>query len=162
MHRTGQAIALYTFIGSSPIRQWVESWDLKFILKKSRDAIRFAVREGMEVGYLTEDTIRSSPQNLRQLFTHALDEGVDRLVLCDTVGHATPMGTRALVRWTAELIKEHGSGAKIDWRGHNDRGLALSNAMAALQAGAHRIHGCALGVWESGLATPRWTYFYLT
>nr|MBA2322395.1 2-isopropylmalate synthase [Deltaproteobacteria bacterium] len=37
---------------------------------------------------------------------------------------------------------------KLDWHGHNDRGLALPNALAAVEAGADRVHGTVLGVGE--------------
>lgn len=145
---SGQKLVLYTFIGSSPIRQWAEGWDLDFILKSSSDAIDFAVKEGLEVAYVTEDTIRSSPQNLYRLFRNAIDHGAKRLVLCDTVGHATPRGVRSLVEWARSMVEATGEPVKIEWHGHNDRGLAVVNAMAALEAGAERLHGCGLGVGE--------------
>jgi 2-isopropylmalate synthase len=146
--RSGQKIAVYTFIGSSPIRQWAQGWDLDFIEKTSTEAISFAIREGLEVAYVTEDTTRASPRNLDVLFRSAIDCGATRLVLCDTVGHATPDGARALVEWTRGLIKATGADVKIEWHGHNDRGLAVENAIAALEAGVHRVHGCGMGVGE--------------
>jgi len=146
--RSGQPLCVYTFIGSSPIRQWAEQWDLEFLLKSSSEAIDFAVREGLEVAYVTEDTVRSSPPNLDRLFRSAVEHGARRLVLCDTVGHATPQGTRALVRWTRGLLEGMGAQVKVEWHGHNDRGMAVVNALAALEAGAERIHGCGLGIGE--------------
>jgi 2-isopropylmalate synthase len=146
--RSGQKISVYTFIGSSPIRQWAENWSLDFIEKTSAEAISFGVREGLDVAYVTEDTTRSSPQNLDLLFRSAIDNGASRLVLCDTVGHASPQGARALVEWTKGLISASGAKVGIDWHGHNDRGLAVVNALAALEAGADRIHACGLGVGE--------------
>ncbi|MFZ5470669.1 MAG: LeuA family protein [Myxococcota bacterium] len=146
--RAGQPIAVYTFIGSSPIRQWAEEWSLELIRKMSADAISFAVKQGLKVAYVTEDTTRSSPLALEVLFRSAIDHGASRLVLCDTVGHATPLGVRALVEWTRSLIASTGAEVKIDWHGHNDRGLAVVNAIAALEAGAHRLHACGLGVGE--------------
>lgn len=146
--KTGQKIEVYTFIGSSPIRQWAEDWDISFIEKTSAEAISFAVKEGLDVAYVTEDTTRSSPRALDILFRSAIHHGASRLVLCDTVGHATPEGTQALVEWTKGLIRALEVKVKIDWHGHNDRGLAVVNALAALQAGVDRVHGCGLGVGE--------------
>lgn len=148
MQQSGQKIVLYTFIGSSPIRQWAEQWDLDFILRSSTEAIDFGIKQGLEVAYVTEDTTRASPQNLERLFRNAIDHGAKRLVLCDTVGHVTPAGTRALVEWTVGLIADTGAEVKIDWHGHNDRGLGVTNAIAALQAGVHRVHACGLGIGE--------------
>lgn len=148
VQKSGQKIVLYTFIGSSPIRQYAESWDLDFILKASTEAIDFGIKEGLQVAYVTEDTTRASPPNLERLFRNAIDHGASRLVLCDTVGHSTPEGTAALIGWTRDLIARSGADVKVDWHGHNDRGLAVSNAIAALRAGVHRVHACGLGIGE--------------
>ena len=145
---SGQRVTLYTFIGSSPIRQWAEAWDLDFILRASEAAIGFAVRQGLEVAYVTEDTVRTPPETLEALFRMAVRSGARRLVLCDTVGHATPAGAASLVRWTLQLVARLGAKVKVEWHGHNDRGLALANSLSALEAGAHRIHGCGLGIGE--------------
>lgn len=146
--RSGRPLAVYAFIGSSPMRQWIEGWDVPFLVRASREALDFAVREGLEVAFVTEDTTRSSPADLDVLFRNAMDAGARRIVLCDTVGHATPDGARALVGWTARLIARVAPETRIDWHGHDDRGLALANSLAALEAGAHRIHGCGLGIGE--------------
>lgn len=148
VQRAGQPIVVHTFIGSSPLRQCAEAWDLDFILRSSTAAIDFAVRQGLEVAFITEDTTRSTPETLELLFRAAVEHGASRLVLCDTVGHATPAGTRALVRWTRDLVERLGSPVKVEWHGHNDRGLALINALVALEAGATRVHGCGLGIGE--------------
>lgn len=148
VQKSGQKMGVYTFIGSSPIRQWAEEWTTDFIRKTSAEAISFAVKEGLEVSYVTEDTTRSQPQTLELLFKSAIELGASRLVLCDTVGHSTPAGVKALVEWTKALVASTGANVKIDWHGHNDRGLAVVNALAALEAGADRLHGCGLGVGE--------------
>ncbi|MFO7156387.1 MAG: LeuA family protein [Pseudomonadota bacterium] len=152
--KAGIPIIAYAFIGSSPIRQYAEGWTLERMLKTSIEAISFARKEGLEVCYVTEDTTRSSPETLRQLFLAAIEHGASRLCVCDTVGHATPDGVRALIAFTKEVIAESGADVKIDWHGHNDRGLALINALVALEAGADRIHGTAAGIGERVGNTP--------
>jgi 2-isopropylmalate synthase len=145
---TGFPLEVYAFIGSSPIRQYAEEWDLAFIEKQSVEAIRFAARQNLAVTYVTEDTTRSKPDDLRRLFLAAIEAGARRLCLCDTVGHATPQGTAALVKFAQEVVRESGVEVGLDWHGHNDRGLALANALAAGAAGATRLHGCAAGIGE--------------
>src|SRR3989442_1500071 len=127
---TGFPLEVYAFIGSSPIRQYAEEWDLAFIEKQSVEAIRFAARQNLAVTYVTEDTTRSKPDDLRRLFLAAIEAGARRLCLCDTVGHATPQGTAALVKFAQEVVRESGVEVGLDWHGHNDRGLALANALA--------------------------------
>ncbi len=147
--QTGLDIEVYTFIGSSPIRQYAEEWDVEFIRRQSEEAIRFAAKEGARVAYVTEDTTRSRPEALEVIFKAAIDAGAGRLTLCDTVGHATPQGVQALVRWTRAFLEKNGTPeVQIDFHGHNDRGLAVANHLAALEAGADRVHGCAGGIGE--------------
>lgn len=146
--KVGIPVEVYAFIGTSPIRQYAENWDLDHILRTSEAAIKFAVKEGMDVAYVTEDTTRSRPTDLDRLFRNAIQCGAKRLVLCDTVGHSTPDGVFNIIRWTRGLIDGMGAKVKIDWHGHNDRGLGVTNAIHALEAGADRIHGTILGVGE--------------
>jgi 2-isopropylmalate synthase len=147
--KVGIPIEVCTFIGSSPIRQYAEHWDVDHILRTSEEAIKFAIKEGMPVSFVTEDTTRSRPDHLDRLFRHAIELGVTRLVLCDTVGHATPDGIWNLVDWTKSLLRGVGGAhVKIDWHGHNDRGLGVTNAIYALEAGADRVHGTCLGIGE--------------
>jgi isopropylmalate/homocitrate/citramalate synthase len=147
--RTGIAIEAATFIGSSPIRQFAEGWTLERMLRATEEAVGFAVAEGLPVMYVTEDTTRAAPDTLRALYGAAIRAGARRICLADTVGHATPNGVRQLVRFIREeIVQPAGEGVKIDWHGHRDRGLAIPNALAAIEEGAHRIHGTALGVGE--------------
>ena len=146
--RTGLRVEACAFIGSSPIRQYVEGWDVALIAKRSGEAIDLAVRAGLPVTFVTEDTTRSRPEVLTPLFRAAIDHGATRLCLSDTVGHATPDGVRNLIQFTRGVIAGTGAIIGIDWHGHNDRGLALENALWALEFGANRVHGTALGIGE--------------
>lgn len=147
--KAGLPIEVYAFIGSSPIRQYAEEWDVDLIAKRSTDAIDVAVKAGLPVAYVTEDTTRSRPDVLTTLFRAAIDHGATRLCLSDTVGHATPDGVRNLLQFTKSVIA--GTGATnvgVDWHGHNDRGFALENAIWALEYGADRVHATGLGIGE--------------
>lgn len=146
----GVPIEVMTFIGSSSIRHYAETWNLDRMLSLSAEAITLARRYNLPCCYVTEDTTRAHPDVLRALFVNAIEQGANRLCLCDTVGHATPDGVRALVQWTQSLLKERGVADRVqlDWHGHNDRGLALENALWAAEFGVDRIHGTALGIGE--------------
>jgi isopropylmalate/homocitrate/citramalate synthase len=153
--KVGIAVTAYAFIGTSEIRKLAESWDIDLILLRSTEAIDFAVREGVEIAYVTEDTTRARPETLRAIWKSALEHGASRLCLADTVGHATRDGVHNLVVFTRALIDELGmENVGLDWHGHNDRGLALDNALWALEFGIDRIHGTALGIGERTGNTP--------
>ena len=145
---TGQPVEVCAFIGSSSIRQFAEGWELERMLALSREAVEFCVREDLDCMFVTEDTTRAHPATVEALYTAAIDAGAKRICICDTCGHATPEGVRALVRHVVALRDRLNPAVGIDWHGHRDRGLGLINALTAIDAGATRVHATALGVGE--------------
>jgi 2-isopropylmalate synthase len=143
----GIPIEAATFIGSSPIRQYTEDWTIDRMLKATEAAVGFAVQQGLPVMYVTEDTTRARPETLQRLYGTAINCGATRICLADTVGHATPDGVRALVKFVKREIVGR-KNVKIDWHGHRDRGMGLINCLAAIEAGVDRVHATALGVGE--------------
>jgi 2-isopropylmalate synthase len=155
VQKTGLAIEVAAFIGSSPIRRYAEGWDGDFLFQTTEKAVKYAVSLGLEVMYVTEDTTRCDPETVKQLNSAAIDCGARTLVLCDTTGHATPAGAAALVKFVLEeVVEPSGEKIRVDWHGHCDRGLAIANSMAALVAGADCAHATALGIGERVGNTP--------
>jgi 2-isopropylmalate synthase len=152
--RVGIPVECCAFIGSSPLRQYAEGWTLDQLLKLTEDAIAFAVKENLPVMYVTEDTTRASPGNLRARYSCAIRAGARRVCIADTVGHSTPAGAAAVVRFVQHIVDECGGGVGIDWHGHRDRDFAIANTIAALEAGATRLHGAAIGIGERVGTTP--------
>src|ERR1043166_8827441 len=146
--RVGIPIEADLFIGSSPIRQFAEEGDFDWMVQESAKAVKFATDNGIPVMYVTEDTIRAKPEEVEKLYTAAMDAGAVRICVCDTVGHATPWGVRNLIRFVVALRDRVNPSVKVDWHGHADRGLGVINTIAAIEAGADRVHGCALGIGE--------------
>jgi 2-isopropylmalate synthase len=149
VQRTGLKIEAATFIGSSPIRRFTENWTDDFLLTTTESAVKYAVSLGLDVMYVTEDTTRCDPEMVKRLYSTAINCGARAICICDTAGHATPMGTFALVQFIIkEVVKPSGEKVRVDWHGHCDRGLAIANSMAALVAGAECVHATALGIGE--------------
>jgi 2-isopropylmalate synthase len=149
VQKTGLPIEAATFIGSSPIRRFTEGWTDDFLLQTTENAIKYAVSLGLDVMYVTEDTTRCDPETVKRLYKTAIACGARAICICDTAGHATPIGALALVRFVIEeVVKPSGEKVRVDWHGHSDRGLAIANSMAAIIAGANCIHGCAIGLGE--------------
>ena len=149
VQRTGLKIEAATFIGSSPIRRFTEDWSDDFLLETTESAVKYAVSLGLDVMYVTEDTTRCDPEMVKRLYSTAINCGARAICICDTAGHATPMGTFALVQFIVkEVVKPSGEKVRVDWHGHCDRGLAIANSMAALVAGAECVHATALGIGE--------------
>lgn len=154
--KIGIPIEACTFIGSSPIRQYAEGWSLEMMLTATEDSVKFAVSHGLSVMFVTEDTTRAQPATISALYRTAIDAGAKRICLCDTVGHATPEGVRSLIGYIKGVIAEMGmtEEIKIDWHGHQDRGLGVINSIAAYEAGADRLHATSLGIGERVGNTP--------
>lgn len=151
--KVGIPIEVMAFLGASPIRLYAEGWDVDLLETRTRSSVRLAKQNGLPCTFVTEDTTRSNPETLRRLFRAAIEEGADGLCLCDTVGHATESGVRNLYTFTRTVLEECGRASgpdavRLDWHGHNDRGYGLSNAVAAVDVGFDRVHGCVLGVGE--------------
>ncbi len=147
-NEAGMPIEAAVFLGSSQIRQVVENWDLDFLLRTTETAVKFAKDLGLPVMYVTEDTTRTHPDIVTRLYRCAIENGASRIVIADTVGHAVPAGARAIVRHVKRVVEETGAAVQIDWHGHRDRGLDVANAIAAYEAGAHRLHATAIGIGE--------------
>ncbi|MGH7491581.1 MAG: LeuA family protein [bacterium] len=152
--QVGIPIEAATFLGSSPIRQYAEVWDVNFLQQTVAKAITLVVKHGLPSMFVTEDTVRSHPDTVRVLYSTAVRCGAQRVVCCDTVGHATPNGVRALIKFVREVVHAIDPAVKIDWHGHKDRGLSIINTLAAIEAGADRVHGTMLGIGERVGNTP--------
>jgi 2-isopropylmalate synthase len=152
--KTGLKIQAAMFVFASPIRQFAEDWDIDKLMKVGESAIEFAHKHDVPVMFVTEDTTRSRPDAIENMFGMAIDHGVERVCIADTVGHSTPSGARAITKFVRGLVEKSGKDVGVDWHGHRDRGLALVNAIAAYYAGADRLHGTALGIGERVGNTP--------
>jgi 2-isopropylmalate synthase len=150
----GIPIEACIFLGTSPIRQYAEGWDLDFLLRQTEESVSFAIEHGLPVMFVTEDTTRARPEALREIYTTAIRAGAQRICVADTVGHATPEGVRALVSFLCELVQEINPEVGIDWHGHRDRGMDIVNTLVAIEAGADRVHACGLGIGERSGNTP--------
>ena len=152
--KVGIPIEVSAFIGSSPIRQYAEGWEVDRMLGHTEEAVTFAVKEGADVMYVTEDTTRATPETIKALYQTAIRCGARRICVCDTVGHIEPRGVKALIGYVREIVAETGEDVRIDWHGHRDRGLDVINSLAAVEAGVDRVHGAAIGIGERAGNTP--------
>jgi 2-isopropylmalate synthase len=153
--RSGIAIEAATFLGSSPIRRLVEDWTVDHLQRITEEAVTYAAEAGLPVMYVTEDTVRTDPATIVALYSTAIRCGACAIVLCDTVGYATPQGAYNLVTFAInEVVKPFGGKIRVDWHGHNDRGLAVANSLAAIAAGADQVHAAALSLGERVGNTP--------
>jgi 2-isopropylmalate synthase len=154
----GVPIQASAFLGTSPIRQFTEGWTMEKLVSTMEKAVSYAVENDVPVMFVTEDTTRSKPEDVKLIYQRAMDLGVRRLCVCDTCGHVTPNGVKQLLSYIdEEVIKDGGyqrRDIEVNWHGHQDRGLGVANNIAAVEAGADVLHGTALGVGERAGNAP--------
>ncbi|OPX58476.1 MAG: putative homocitrate synthase AksA [Methanobacterium sp. PtaB.Bin024] len=107
------------------------------------NSIEHAKDHGLFVAFSAEDATRTDLDFLKQIYSRAELYGVDRVHIADTVGAISPQGMDYLVR---ELKKE--IDAEIALHCHNDFGMALSNCISGLLAGADAISTTVNGIGE--------------
>lgn len=135
---------IITFLGTSEIH-------LKYKLKKSKDealnicmnSIEHAKDHGLFVAFSAEDATRTDLDFLKKIYSRAENYGADRLHIADTVGAISPQGMSYLVR---ELKKDIST--EIALHCHNDFGMALSNCISGLLAGASAVSTTVNGIGE--------------
>jgi 2-isopropylmalate synthase len=102
--------------------------------RTTENAVKFAVNHNLPSMYVTEDTIRTDRDTVKRLYSAAIRSGARAIVLCDTVGHATPQGTYNLVKFVMEeVVKPSGENIRVD-HGHCDRGWRDCHSLWAVAA----------------------------
>lgn len=152
---TGVPIEIATFIGSSPIRMAVQKWKIEDLLRLTENSINLCTKNDIPSMYVTEDTTRAKPEVFSALYLRAVELGARAICISDTVGYISPKGAFNLVSYIKQLLADDGyKDVRIDWHGHQDRGLGVINALAAIEAGADQVHGTGLGIGERCGNTP--------
>lgn len=119
------------------------------VIKAISTTVEYAKDRGLKVGLSTEDTTRSARQILRKAYSAASDAGADRIGITDTLGCATPDSISDLVGFVRSFSK-----APVSVHLHNDFGLALANAIRAVDAGAEAVSTTVCGFGERAGNVP--------
>ena len=119
------------------------------VIEAISSSVRYAKDHGLKVGLSTEDTTRSELPFLKRAYSAASDSGADRLGITDTLGCATPQMISDLVRFIKGFSKK-----PVSVHLHNDFGLALANALAAVDAGAGAVATTVCGFGERAGNVP--------
>ncbi len=150
----GRPIETIIFCGASQVRMWVEGWNVDQLRDWMSQSVSLATREGLIANVATEHTTQADPEAIKEIYKAGLDAGGKMVCIADTSGAADPLSTSNLVHFFREEVIPGYGDIPIDWHGHNDRGLAVANSLAAIQSGASRIHTTMLGIGERAGNTP--------
>ena len=111
------------------------------VIDETVELVEYAKDHGLWVEVLGEDGSRADLDFLEELMGAAIDAGADRICAPDTVGHATP--DRML-----EIYARLSTLGPTSTHTHDDLGLAVTNALVGVAAGADLVHGTINGVGE--------------
>ena len=146
--KDGENPRIHVFLSSSDIH-------LMHQLRKNREevmdlAVSMVARAKKycdNVEFSPMDATRTTPEYLYQLLKAVIDAGANTVNIADTVGYAIPSQFAQLLYDIQENVPNMGK-AVLSVHCHNDLGLAVSNSLAAIQAGARQVEGCINGIGE--------------
>jgi len=127
--------------------------DLDAAIAQITDVIRYAKEKNPKllIRYTPEDTVRSQFENVTKVAVAAVKAGADIISIADTTGYMIPGSDHNMYDYVknlkAELHKENVD-PMIAVHCHNDRGLALANALDGIRGGANIVDASVLGLGE--------------
>lgn len=129
---------------SSDIRlKYVQKTSRNKMIKRSVNSVTYAAKSGKIIGFAPVDTTRTELEFLKEIYTAVMEAGAEVVSIADTAGAINPSGMRLLVRELLRIVK-----VPICVHCHNDFGLALANAISAVEAGAKIVDGSIGGLGE--------------
>lgn len=134
---------------SSQLRSFSHGKSIEAIIDLALEVLTYLKSQNVEMRFSTEDSLRSNPEDLFQVYQAVDAIGVHRVGIADTVGIGTPRRIYDLVSQLRSRVK-----ADIEFHGHNDTGCAIANSLAALEAGATHVDTSVLGIGERNGITP--------
>ncbi len=124
----------------------------KYILKIIEDSIKYAIKKGMKVAFIAEDSTRTDEKFLINVYERAYYSGADIIIFADTVGTAHPDLIKEVITTITNKFKKND--VIIGIHAHNDLGLATANTLAAVQSGSELVTGTFNGIGERAGNAP--------
>jgi 2-isopropylmalate synthase len=116
-------------------------------VQQAREAIRFAKSLCDDVEFSPEDATRTDPDFLCRVLEAAVEAGATTLNIPDTVGYTVPTEFGELITTIRQRVKGI-ENVTISAHCHNDLGMAVANALAAVSAGARQVECTVNGIGE--------------
>src|SRR5580704_7362807 len=116
-------------------------------LAQARDAVQFAKTLCNDVEFSPEDATRTDPDFLCRVLDAVVEAGATTLNIPDTVGYSMPLEFGELITTIRQRVRGIEK-VTISAHCHNDLGLAVANALAAIAAGARQVECTINGIGE--------------
>ncbi|HEX9038266.1 MAG TPA: 2-isopropylmalate synthase [Ktedonobacterales bacterium] len=137
--------SIHPFISTSPLHREHKLGKTRAeVLEMARTGVARGREHTSNVDFALEDTTRTEHDFIMEVIDAIVKEGVRYVNLCDTVGYALPWEFGQLV----DDVRREFPGVRLSAHCHDDLGLAVANALIALQHGAERVDTCFNGLGE--------------
>ena len=134
---------------SSPFMKHTHGKDLEHVSIKTKEVIECVKAHDLETRFSGEDSFRSDFAEILKLYSTVDRLGVNRVVIANTVGSATPRKVFDKIDTLRRVV-----GCDIGTHFHNDAGCASAKADCALESGTTHIKVTVLGIGERNGNTP--------
>ena len=139
---------IHVFLSSSEIHQMHQlRKNREEVMEMAVTMVERAKKLCSDVEFSPMDATRTNPEYLYQMLEEVIRAGATTVNIADTVGYAIPSDFAELLRDIRSKVAGI-DGVTLSVHCHNDLGLAVSNSLAAIQAGALQVEGCINGIGE--------------
>lgn len=139
---------IHTFIATSELHmKYKLQMEPEAVLEQAVQSVKLATSYTDDVEFSAEDGSRSDPDFLCRIFEAVIDAGATTVNLPDTVGYAIPEEFGEMVKYVIENTPNMDK-AIVSVHCHNDLGLATSNTLSAVKAGARQVEVTINGIGE--------------
>ncbi len=146
--KTAEKPRIHVFIATSPIhREYKLHMTKDDVLARIDQSVSYARSLCPDVQFSAEDATRTEPEFLAEAVRHAIAAGATTVNIPDTVGYTTPEEFVSLISYIKENVPETKS-VTISVHCHDDLGLAVSNSLSAVRAGADQVECAVNGIGE--------------
>ena len=139
---------IHVFLSSSEIHQMHQlRKNREEVMEMAVTMVERAKKLCSDVEFSPMDATRTNREHLYQMLEEVIRAGATTVNIADTVGYAIPSDFAELLRDIQRKVAGI-DGVTLSVHCHNDLGLAVSNSLAAIQAGAFQVEGCINGIGE--------------
>ena len=146
--RKASSPRIHIFLATSPIHM---EYKLKMtpeqVLETIFSMVAYAKQYCPDIEFSAEDAMRSDPEFLAKAMHSAIRAGATVINVPDTVGYATPSEMAGMIEYLTSAVPDIDR-VEISVHCHNDLGMAVSNSLAAIAAGATQVEGTINGIGE--------------
>lgn len=139
---------IHTFIATSDIHM---KYKLKMqpedVIRQAVAMVKYAKKYCDDIEFSAEDATRSNPMFLAKIYEEVIKVGATVINIPDTVGYTTPNEFYDFIN-TIKTNMSNSDKAEISVHCHDDLGMAVSNTLSAVNAGAVQLECTINGIGE--------------